>query len=492
MVPATLFPFPAAGSVKAPLPSGSTTGAQAPGRFTDAMDGALAAQRPPRRTDSASRSSRRAETSRTRDAADNKAAAPSRKTDASKAPAAKKSERADERADETAVEEKPRERATDASSECAPADQPEAPREDAKAGEAPDQNGDDTAETAAAAVEAAEEAVEAPAAAVAPLLGDEEGDEQSGVAAPGDSMARGRRWTPPGAEQANEHSETVPNGVAARGTAGAPGLKLGHAIAKEAAQAAAPQGDVLAELAQNATASAQAQAAAATSAAPTNAPVTEAIETAKAAPQSAAKAEATTMIETAIAAVETVASAESTANANTTGSDAHEQAQPKPQTPAQTGSGETPVVGALSDGVRFTVAGAAGSAAYVNAAPRQEEAVLPQIVQSIRLHAVQGTTEARVQLKPEHLGALNITLKVVQNQVTATIQADVAAVRQWIESHEASLRQALSEQGLELAKLVVHQDDQQASQGEEHGDGSRRHSRRRSLRDQDATFEVLV
>jgi flagellar hook-length control protein FliK len=118
--------------------------------------------------------------------------------------------------------------------------------------------------------------------------------------------------------------------------------------------------------------------------------------------------------------------------------------------------------------------------------------MLPQIVQSIRLHAVQGTTEARVQLKPEHLGALNITLKVVQNQVTATIQADVAAVRQWIESHEASLRQALSEQGLELAKLVVHQDDQQASQGEQDGERPRRQPRRRSWRDQDATFEVLV
>jgi len=356
-------------------------------------------------------------------------------------------------------------------------------------GDAPDENGDDTAEAAAA--EAVEEAVEAPAAAVPTVLGDEDSDGQSDVAAQGDSMARGRRWTTPGAEQANEHSETAPNGVAAHGTAGAPGLRLGHPIAKEAAQAAAPQGDALAELAKDATASAQAQPTA-TATAATDAPVTEAIETATAAPQAASKAEAATIIDNAIAAVETVASAESTADANTTGSDTHEQARPKPEMPAQAGAGETPVVGGPPDGVRFTVAGAAGSAAYVNAAPRHEEAVLPQIVQNIRLHAVQGTTEARVQLKPEHLGALNITLKVVQNQVTATIQADVAAVRQWIQSHEASLRQALSEQGLELAKLVVHQDDQQASQGEENGDRPRRHPRRRSWRDQDATFEVLV
>ena len=485
MVPATLFPFPAAGSVKPPLSSGPSTGAPAPGKFADAMDGALDAHRPARRTDTASRSSRRTETSRTREAADTRAAAPSRKADPAKAPAKKS-----ERADDASVDEKPRESATDASSECAPADQPDAPREDAKAGDASEQNGDDT--VACATAEAVEDAVEASAAVVPDVMGDEKGDDQS--AAPlGDSMARGRRWATPAAEHANEHSETAPNGVAAHGTTGAPGLKIGHAMAKDAAQAAAPQGDVLAELAQHATASAQAQGTAiAAAATTTDAPVTQAIETARTAPQSAAKADVATIIGDAIAAVETVASAESTADANTTGSDAHEQAQPKPQTPAQTGPGEMPVAGAPSDGVRFTVAGAAGSAAYVSAAPRREEAMLPQIVQSIRLHAVQGTTEARVQLKPEHLGALNITLKVVQNQVTATIQADVAAVRQWIESHEASLRQALSEQGLELAKLVVHQDDQQASHDEQNGDRPRRQPRRRSWRDQDATFEVLV
>jgi flagellar hook-length control protein FliK len=112
-------------------------------------------------------------------------------------------------------------------------------------------------------------------------------------------------------------------------------------------------------------------------------------------------------------------------------------------------------------------------------------------VQSIRLQAVQGTTEARVQLKPEHLGNLNITLRVEHNQVTATIQADVAAVRQWIESHEASLRQSLSEQGLQLVRLEVHPDDQQAARDEHSGDRPRRQPRRRSYREE-ATFEVLV
>jgi flagellar hook-length control protein FliK len=184
---------------------------------------------------------------------------------------------------------------------------------------------------------------------------------------------------------------------------------------------------------------------------------------------------------------------ETSAGGDAGGTETREQAQPKPQSSAsQTNISETAAAGGPAEGVRFTLNSATGNAAYANATPRHEEAMLPQIVQSIRLHAVQGTTEARVQLKPEHLGVLNITLKVEQNQVTATIQADVAAVRSWIESHEASLRQALSEQGLHLAKLVVHEDGQQASKDEHDGERPRRQPRRRSWRDEEATFEVLV
>ena len=68
----------------------------------------------------------------------------------------------------------------------------------------------------------------------------------------------------------------------------------------------------------------------------------------------------------------------------------------------------------------------------------------------------------------------------------------MAAVRQWIESHESSLRQALSEQGLQLTRLVVQPDEEQANEeGREQGE-PRRQPHRRSWRDEDVTFEVLV
>jgi flagellar hook-length control protein FliK len=118
--------------------------------------------------------------------------------------------------------------------------------------------------------------------------------------------------------------------------------------------------------------------------------------------------------------------------------------------------------------------------------------MLPQIVQAIRVNALQGASEARVQLKPDHLGALTITLKVEHGQVTATIHAEVAAVRGWIESHESSLRQALSDQGLHLAKLIVEEDGQAPSGDAKEQETPRRQTRRQSWKDESQTFEVLV
>jgi len=207
----------------------------------------------------------------------------------------------------------------------------------------------------------------------------------------------------------------------------------------------------------------------------------------------AGKTDAAATLVEAVSEVEALADTDSSEGAELADAGTRDQPQP-PQAPSTSGQAAQAVAAApgVPDGVRFTVNVAAGSAAYVSAAPRQEEAVLPQIVQSIRLQTAQGSSEARVQLKPEHLGALNITLKVDQGQVTATIQASVAAVRQWIESHESSLRQALSEQGLELTRLVVRPDDEQGNEeGREQGE-TRRQPQRRSWRDEDVTFEVLV
>jgi flagellar hook-length control protein FliK len=479
VVNGTILPFPAAAGVKTPPRPPSPTPASRED-FAGAMDDALDA-RSTRRAGSGSRpAARRTDPTRPREAAEKDVAAPAR--NASSAKPARKADRADAAGDDTSVEREPEASATDV---AAAPDQSDTTPEESKSG------GDAAAGDPAAGDPAAEELAATAVICDAALPGEDEGEADADADDGEDALARGRRWDTPATGQANEHSETAPNGAAHRagGTPGA-GLKLGHAIQQVRADANATPGDALAQIAQDVVAAAHADAGVAEVA--TNEPVTEAVDTAAAKSQTASAA-AATAIENAASALETVAAVEASADAGTDGSGTQEQAQPKPQAPgAHANAAATVAVGGSEGGVKFTVNSAAGSAAYTNAAPRSEEAVLPQIVQSIRLHAVQGTTEARVQLKPEHLGNLHITLKVEQNQVTATIQADVAAVRQWIESHEASLRQSLSEQGLHLAKLVVHEDEQQTSKDEQGGDRPRRQPRRRSWRDQEPTFEVLV
>jgi flagellar hook-length control protein FliK len=196
-------------------------------------------------------------------------------------------------------------------------------------------------------------------------------------------------------------------------------------------------------------------------------------------------------------AAETAAATEPRGGA-ASGSDARKdgESQQRPQTPAARGSEATAfAVAASADGARFTLNVGAATAAYGSAAsagPGREEPVLPQLVQNIRMQASQGVSEARVQLRPEHLGALNITLKIENGQVTATIQAEVPAVRQWIESNESSLRQALLEQGLELNRLVVHPDGEAPSGEGQDQEAPRRQPRRQSWRDESMTFEVIA
>jgi flagellar hook-length control protein FliK len=484
VVNGTMLPFPVSGAMAAPRPL-----SPAPPKddhFSGAMDDALGPERQTLRTDDRPRPPRRDEPARPRDASAAKAPAPPRKPSGAPRAASKKSERAD---DTDATDAADRSDDTPADGVASPG-QTDTPRAEAKTGggEAAEPSGDPDAKGVECAVEHVDkEALADPNGA---STGTADGDADPAHA--GDPLARGRRWVAAAAERAGQHGEGLPNGAARPGAAGAGGaVKAGQAIQQARAAGAATPGQPLAQLAQAAVAATHGDSTPGEAA--KTAPVAPAVESTAAQSQTSSDADTVATIENAAQSVEAVAAATAAADTNMAGSQAHEQPQPKPHAPDAQSNAATVVAAATpTEGVRFAVTGAAGNAAYANAAPRGEDAVLPQIVQSIRLYAVQGTTEARVQLKPEHLGALNITLKVEQNQVTATIQADVASVRAWIESHESSLRQALSEQGLQLAKLVVQEDGQQASKDEQGSDQPRRQPRRRSWRDGEATFEVLV
>jgi flagellar hook-length control protein FliK len=53
---------------------------------------------------------------------------------------------------------------------------------------------------------------------------------------------------------------------------------------------------------------------------------------------------------------------------------------------------------------------------------------------------------------------VTVSLRVERGVVSAVLQADTAAARDWIRTHESELRQGLEGQGLHLDSLVVTED----------------------------------
>jgi hypothetical protein len=133
-----------------------------------------------------------------------------------------------------------------------------------------------------------------------------------------------------------------------------------------------------------------------------------------------------------------------------------------------------------------------------SSAPRvmlpNETATTHAIVQTLRLQAASGGGTAVVTLAPEYLGSVTVSLRVTDGGVVATLHAENASVRTWMESNVSLLKDGLAQQGLTLEQLVVADmsepgrpaDDQTDRQTEE-----RTPARRRRRREQ-STFEVVV
>jgi flagellar hook-length control protein FliK len=123
-----------------------------------------------------------------------------------------------------------------------------------------------------------------------------------------------------------------------------------------------------------------------------------------------------------------------------------------------------------------------------------ERDVVAQLVQSMRVQFRDGIGEAVVKLKPEHLGSVQVSLRIENGAVTATVQADVASVRQWIESQQETLRTSLAEQGLRLERFVVEPDGerQSARDDAQPREQRRRQQQRRVSAKDHPVFEITV
>ena len=81
--------------------------------------------------------------------------------------------------------------------------------------------------------------------------------------------------------------------------------------------------------------------------------------------------------------------------------------------------------------------------------------VTRQIAAHVSARAAQGGGEFRARLVPEHLGSVQIRVRVVRGVCTADIRADDAEVARYIESHSSDLKVSLAEHGIDLSGLSV-------------------------------------
>jgi flagellar hook-length control protein FliK len=161
---------------------------------------------------------------------------------------------------------------------------------------------------------------------------------------------------------------------------------------------------------------------------------------------------------------------------------------------------------AASNGVAFTVgaptvldakalAAVPGHIPEMSSVEIPERDVVAQLVQSLRVQFRDGIGEAVVKLRPEHLGSVQVSIRVENGAIKATIQAEVPAVRQWLESQQDTLKNGLAEQGLRLERFVVEPDGRQSQSEDAHQEREqqrrRQHQKRMSEKDH-PVFEVTV
>jgi len=111
------------------------------------------------------------------------------------------------------------------------------------------------------------------------------------------------------------------------------------------------------------------------------------------------------------------------------------------------------------------------------------------VIRAIQLQWRQGVGEARVQLQPEHLGHVTVSLRVDHGTVTALVRAESPLAQERIQAHQHELRSALEAQGLRLGTIVVAVDPDQRRQ-QPSPEPSRRVARAPRRRDEAARFEI--
>lgn len=153
------------------------------------------------------------------------------------------------------------------------------------------------------------------------------------------------------------------------------------------------------------------------------------------------------------------------ATAASTASAADQAAISSPPAETPEPSGSTPVWTLLkADGAPIPAPGTSNAAATVYV-PIQDfaEQMDKFLVKQFLLSHGNGTAEAKISLRPEHLGQVDIRIMIQNGLLTAQFVTENGAARELLENQMSQLRTALQGQGLQVDKMEVVQESSSAS-----------------------------
>lgn len=113
------------------------------------------------------------------------------------------------------------------------------------------------------------------------------------------------------------------------------------------------------------------------------------------------------------------------------------------------------------------------------------------LVNKFEIVKLQGMSQARISLYPEHLGQVDVKITMQNGQLIAQFVTEHAFARESLESQMAQLRSALQAQGLQVSKLEVTQNSSLSSHmyqdgRQQSGDtNQQQNNKRREVREED-------
>lgn len=139
------------------------------------------------------------------------------------------------------------------------------------------------------------------------------------------------------------------------------------------------------------------------------------------------------------------------------------------------------------------VANAAAAATSYVVADEFAKSMTGLIVQKFDLTSVNGVSEAKIMLFPEHMGQVDVRITMQNGLLTAIFQTDTAMAKDMLDNQMAQLRSALQAQGLMVDKLEVSQGQsmtQLSQQQQGHGSSQQQNSSRQSFHGEEGSSET--